>query len=118
MHTLAPIIDKQEGRINWALPAVELERRVRAFDPWPGTFTQLEGKTLKVLRARVAEGAAQGAPGTVRSASGDLEINCGVGVLAVTELQQEGRRRMNARDFLAGRAIPPGTLLGQGGAHV
>jgi methionyl-tRNA formyltransferase len=111
-HTLAPIIDKQDGALDWSKPAVELERRVRAFDPWPGTFTHVDGKLLKVLRARVAEG--QGQPGEVlRAGAEGLVVAAGQGALAIEELQLEGRKRMRAADFLAGFRVAPGTRLGR-----
>lgn len=110
-HTLAPIIDKKDGQLDWQKPALELERRVRAFDPWPGTFTQLDGKLLKVLKAHLGEGS--GAPGTVISAGPEgLIVATGQGALVVDELQLEGRKRMRAAEFLAGRKLPPGHRLG------
>lgn len=111
-HTLAPIIDKQDGKLDFTRSALELERRVRAFDPWPGTFTTLEGKLLKVLAAHLAAGA--GAPGTVLSADGaGLVVACGEGALAIDMLQLEGRKRMGAAEFLAGHRLAPGTVLGR-----
>ena len=112
-HTLAPIIEKEQGRLDWARPAAELERRVRAFDPWPGTFTRLEGKHLKVLRADLVAGKAGAPPGIVIGADAQgLVVACGEGALQVTELQLEGRRRMSAGDFVAGQRLALGTALG------
>lgn len=104
----APLISKEDGRLDFTRPAVELERRLRAFFPWPGTHTQLEGKGLKVLRARVGQGA--GEPGTVLAAGPQgLEVACGTGSLVLTELQPEGKRAMGAQEFLAGRKVVPGS---------
>jgi len=110
-HTLAPIIEKSNGELDFTKPAIELERRVRAFDPWPGTFTRVDGKLLKVLKARVVEGS--GAAATViRAGAEGLVIACGQGALAIDELQLEGRKRMRAADFLAGFKVEMGKQLG------
>ena len=111
-HTLAPIIDKQDGKLDFTRDAVALERRVRAFDPWPGTFTLLEGKLLKVLRAHVGSGS--GSPGTVLAADAHgLVVACGQGALCIDVLQLEGRKRMGAAEFLAGHRLAVGSLLGR-----
>ena len=89
-------------------PAVELERRLRAFTPWPGAFTTLEGKLFKVHRAHVGQG--RGAPGSVVSAGPQgLEVACGEGSLVLLEVQPEGKRAMSAADFLSGRKLSPGS---------
>lgn len=115
--TLAPILRKEEGHLDFARPAIELERRVRAFDPWPGTFTFLApgGKELlKVARARVAprpEGAELAAPGTVIGAR-PLLVACGDGTaLELAEVQPEGKRRMAGADLVSGRRIALGQRL-------
>jgi methionyl-tRNA formyltransferase len=90
---------------------VELERRLRAFTPWPGVATSLGGKRLKVHAARVLK--EQGLPGRVLRAGADgLVVACGDGALSITELQLEGGKRMTAQAFLSGRKIEPGTTLG------
>lgn len=105
---LAPLIEKEDGRLDFTRPAAELERRARAFFPWPGTFTTLGGKMLKVLRARV--GAGKGAPGEVLAAGPDgIEVACGEGSLVLLEVQPEGKRAMSARELLAGRKLEKGT---------
>jgi methionyl-tRNA formyltransferase len=105
---LAPIIAKEEGQLDFSRPAVELERRLRAFTPWPGAFTTFEGKLFKVHRARV--GAGQGAPGSVVSAGPQgLEVACGEGSLVLLEVQPEGKRVMPVADFLSGRKLAPGS---------
>ena len=107
----APLIRKEDGLLDFTLPAVVLERRIRAFHPWPGAYTFLDGARLKLLRARVGKG--EGAPGTVlRSGVVGLEIACGEGSLVGLELQAEGRRALPALDFLAGHPVAPGTKLG------
>ena len=102
--TLAPILTKEHGRLDFTRPAAELSARVRGFTPWPGAFTTLDGKGLKVHRARPAPaGAAAGAPGTARGVDGVLRVGCGEGsALDLLELQPEGKKRMAATDFLNG----------------
>lgn len=101
-HTLAPILEKEHGRLDFARPAAELAARLRGFTPWPGAFTTLDGKVLKVHAAR-AVADSPGAPGEARAAGGGLLVACGGGTaLLVTEVQPEGKRRMPAADFLNG----------------
>lgn len=105
---LAPLIDKEEGRLDFTRPAAQLERRLRAFTPWPGSFTSFGGGLLKVHAAKVAEG--KGAPGELLSAGSDgIVIACGEGALALLEVQPEGKRRMSASEFLSGRKLAPGS---------
>lgn len=111
---MAPMIKKEDGQLDFTRPAVELERRLRAFTPWPGAFTHLGGALLKVHAAKVKDG--QGEPGVVLSAGPDgLEVACGEGSLLCEQLQPEGKRVMSAREFLAGRQVPVGTRLPQRG---
>jgi methionyl-tRNA formyltransferase len=106
---LAPIIDKDQGRLDFTKPAVELERRLRAFTPWPGAFTTLGGKLLKIHKVRAA--GSTGAPGAVLAANVDgIEVACGEGSLVLLELQPEGKRVMSAADFLSGHKLAPGTF--------
>jgi methionyl-tRNA formyltransferase len=105
---LAPLIQKEDGRLDFTRAAVEWVRRVRAFTPWPGTYTTLEGKLLKVHRVRVGEG--RGEPGTVLSASAQgLEVACREGSLVLVEVQPEGKRVMKAGEFLSGHKLAPGS---------
>jgi methionyl-tRNA formyltransferase len=114
-HTLAPIIEKENGRLDWTKSAVELERRIRAFDPWPGTFTRLDGKHLKVLKAQVGPTPRSGtaSPGSVVSSGSEgLVVATGDGLLVLLELQLEGRKRLSAAEFVAGQRTPIGHVLG------
>jgi methionyl-tRNA formyltransferase len=99
--TYAPKLEKSEARIDWKLPALEIDRRVRAFNPWPVAETQFAGETLRVLRAHVAGPAAtEAVPGTLLGLADDgLHVACGASVLAVSELQRAGKRPVSARDF-------------------
>jgi len=105
---LAPLIDKEEGRLDFARDAKVLERRHRGFAPWPGTFTTLQGERLKVHRLVV--GAGKGAPGTVlKSGNEGLEIACAEGSVVLLEVQPEGKRRMPVSEYLAARKLAVGT---------
>jgi methionyl-tRNA formyltransferase len=106
--TYAPKLTRDDARIDWSRDAAVIERQVRAFDPWPGTFTTLHGAILKVLRVALADGT--GAPGTVLD--GGLTVACGAGALRLVRVQLAGRPAMAAEDFLRGRSVPAGTLLG------
>jgi methionyl-tRNA formyltransferase len=101
-HTLAPILEKEHGRLDFSRPAAALAARLRGFAPWPGSFTTLEGKVLKIHAARAVPGDGA-APGTARADGGALRVACGEGsALLVTELQPEGKKRMAAAAFLNG----------------
>ena len=106
--TYAPKLEREHGRLDWTADAADLDRRVRAFDPWPGTFTALDGVVLKVLAAVLADGA--GPPGSVLDNA--LTVACGRGALRLTRVQAPGRAAMDAAAFLRGRAVPAGTVLG------
>lgn len=119
LSTMTGKIEKSSGRIDWTKSAQALSREVRAFTPWPGSFTTLTGKTLKVLKAFVpAEEEAElfqgNAPaGSVVHVSKDaLYVQTGEGIVKIMEVQLEGKKRMNVHDFLLGHAVTEGTLLG------
>ena len=108
-------IKKQDGAIDWKLPAHTLWNRVRAFTPWPGAFTHFaaSGKPflLKIWEAEPAEGA--GLPGEIlRAEKSGLVVACGEGALRIFVLQREGGRRVSAAEFLAGCPLTPGQRLG------
>jgi methionyl-tRNA formyltransferase len=106
--TYAPKLSRDDGRIDWTRDAAAIERQVRAFDPWPGTFSTVDGVVLKVLGAVVEQGS--GPPGTLL---GDrLCVACGQGALRLTRVQLAGRGAMDAEAFLRGHKLPPGTRLG------
>jgi len=88
--------------------AAALDRQVRALNPWPGTFTTLDGATLKVLAAAPEEGSVT--PGTV--IDGALAVATGAGVLRLSRVQAPGRAPLDAAAFLRGRPVPPGSRLG------
>lgn len=112
--TFAPIVRKEEGEIDWSRPAAEIERAVRAFSPWPGAYTTAGDKIFKIHRAAVRPGSAEAVPGTILETDGDeLAIATGDGVLVALEVQLEGRKRLPARDFLAGGGLRGVARLGR-----
>ena len=108
--TLAPILRKEDGRIDWTLPAEEVSRRVRGFDPWPGTWTTLAGRSLKVIEAEAGPDSGSDEPGRVLGVRSDgLRVACGGGTtLIVRKVQPESRRVMEAAAFAAGSHLLPG----------
>lgn len=117
--TYVGVLKKSMGDMDFTRSAEWLERLVRAMNPWPGAYTRLKGRLLKVWGARVlpadqAFGDNEGnVPGTVLASGRDgLYIQTGNGVLVLTELQFEGRKRMMAEEFLRGQMVPAGTVLG------
>jgi methionyl-tRNA formyltransferase len=111
--TYAHKIDKAEARIDWTRSAVEIERQIRAFNPFPGALARLRGDDIKVWRARTASTspvpAGSGSPGAIlRVDDKGIEVACGVGTLRLTELQRAGGKRLSADAFLRGCAVAPG----------
>ena len=102
----APILKKEDGRIDWRDPAKTIECRIRGFDPWPSAYTFLHGRLLKIHRAHVIMGEAKEPPGTVlRVDRGELWVATGQGVLSLEEIQWENRKRLPAAEFLKGARI-------------
>ena len=112
----APKISKEDGRLDWQLPARVLWNRIRAFTPWPGAFTtHQDGDKHKLLKVWVAEvdERESGIPGTVlRADRNGVLVACGRQALSLKELQREGGRRLEAGAFLSGHPIQPGARLG------
>jgi len=110
--TFAPKVDRDVARIAWTRPAQELEWHVRAMDAVPGAWTELDGMPVKLFRPTPTDptGGARPAPGTVVAADAEagLVVATGEGALGVDEVQPPGRRRMTARDWIAGRGIRVG----------
>jgi methionyl-tRNA formyltransferase len=98
--TFAPRIDKSEGHIDWTRSAAEIERMVRAFTPWPGTYTTWNGKQLKILAAMVAHGSAE--PGKVTKPDDHIVIGTGDGLLYPLRVQLEGKGPVTIAEFLRG----------------
>jgi methionyl-tRNA formyltransferase len=101
--TYAPKLKREDGKIDWSEPADAIERKIRAFDPWPGAFmTVLTNGTqkLKIFSAAVVEH--QGKPGELLKSENALIVAAGKGALSLREVQLEGKRRMSATEFLRG----------------
>jgi methionyl-tRNA formyltransferase len=107
--TYAQKVDREEGRLDWRCPALDLERKVRALDPWPGAFFEHDGTSIRVLAASVLPDESGDPPGAVLD--GHLAIACGSGVLRPLRLQRPGRAPLGAAEFLRGYPILPGTIL-------
>jgi methionyl-tRNA formyltransferase len=113
-HTLAPMLKKEDGGLDFAITAQELSARARGVDPWPGPTAVLDGEPIKLFAPRVTAG--QGTPGTVLGVTPQgLLVACGEGAVAFGELQLPGRKRLPAAAVLAGRPIPAGTTLSRPG---
>ena len=116
LATYAHKLNKDEARIDWNRPASELERQIRAFNPWPICHTTLNGETMKVLAANVPYLNHEQAPGTILGASKEgLLVSCGKGALRLTRLQLPGGKALNFSDFFNSRRekFAIGTTLGE-----
>ena len=114
--TYAHKVEKAQAVLDWNLPAALLERKIRAFDPFPGAAGVVQGEQLKLWRAHV-DGERDGtssAPGTVLAVSGSgVAVACGEGVLRLTQLQRAGGKRLQVADFLRGFSLAPGMVFGR-----
>ena len=119
LASLAPLLNKEDGLVNWLHSAVQISCQIRGLDPWPTTYTTLSGKRLRLFSPEVADkslclGCSISEPGIICTANRDgLLITTGDGCLLIKEIQAEGSRRMSVDAFLSGHTIQSGTLLGQ-----
>jgi methionyl-tRNA formyltransferase len=112
--TYAPVLKKEDGLIDWTLPAGQINNRIRGFQPWPGCYTHFRGRLLHVWRARVS-GAVSGEPGSLHPSKTGITVACGEGTaLELVEIQLEGGRRMDAAAFRNGRRVKENEFLGEG----
>jgi methionyl-tRNA formyltransferase len=124
--TLAPILKKEDGRMDFARSAKDLFSRLRGFQPWPGAFTAFKGKTLRVHRAQPVQPVVQLPPGILAVEGTRLFVGCGKDkdkdkdkdkradtALELIEIQLEGKRRMTAQEFINGYRPQSGDRLGQ-----
>ncbi len=107
--TYAAKIDKAEAAIDWRKPAIEIDRQIRGLSPFPGAWTILNGKRLKLLRSVVSDNA--GAPGHVLDDA--LTVACGTGAVRITQLQREGKGVQDAESYLRGQPLAAGAVMGQ-----
>jgi methionyl-tRNA formyltransferase len=110
--TYAAKLKKEEGLIHWDQSATILSNKVRGLTPWPGTYTSLNKKRLRILKVQVSEGSPDDTPGKVaRVTDVGIEVGTGKGRLIITELQPEGKKSMPTKSFLAGHKVERGTLF-------
>lgn len=106
--TPAPMLQKSMGKLDWSANAVALHNLVRGLNPWPGAYTTVGGKLLKLHATRIAE--SEGAPGAITDAKKAI-VACGSGALELVTVQPEGKSRMSGADFLRGARLTDGDLL-------
>jgi len=111
--SLAPILRKEDGRIDFGRPAAEIKNRLRGFQPWPGAYTSFRGKQLVISSARVVANAGTLQPGSLLADNNRLLAGCNGSFLELLEVQPEGKKRMAARDFINGYRPQPGEKLGE-----
>ncbi len=106
--TYAAKIDKSEARLDWTAAAPHIDRQIRGLSPFPGAWTMVAGKRVKMLASRLAQ--ESGAPGTILDG---LIVACGEGAIEITQVQPEGKAPMTAEAYLLGARLAPGTVLGE-----
>jgi methionyl-tRNA formyltransferase len=111
--TYAPMLKKEDGRLDFHMPAISLFNRIRGLNPWPSTYTYYKGTLIKVLQADVYERHNLSEPGTIIEASErGIYVATGDGVLIIKRLQKEGRNPLNVKEFISGTPLKPGEKLG------
>ena len=111
--TKAPMMNKDMGLIDWAQDASQIERMIRAFTPWPASYSMLDSKKVKIFKSDVVESNHNAAAGTVINIEKEsFTVACGSNALKILELQLEGKKRMDTKSFLAGYKLEKGSLLG------
>lgn len=111
--TKAPMMNKDMGLIDWSQDASQIERMIRAFTPWPAGYSTLDSKKVKIFKSDVVESNHNAAAGTVINIEKDsITVACGNNALKILELQLEGKKRMDAKSFLAGYKLTKDSLLG------
>ena len=112
--TLAPILKKEDGLIDWNWPARKIFNRVRGFLPWPGAYTHFRGQMFHIWKSRISAETSSGRPGQLVAEKKRLRVICGDGTtLEPLELQIEGRKRMGVESFLNGQRLDENELLGE-----
>ncbi len=114
LATLAPILTREDARIDWSRTAQEIDQRFRGFQPWPGAFTTLRGKKLIVHAMHIADAITDTIPGTLTLHESTMLVACGANTAVVLdEVQAEGKKRMGAAEFLRGYQLRSGERLGE-----
>jgi methionyl-tRNA formyltransferase len=111
--TYAPPLKKEDGKIDWQRSALDIHNQIRGTLPWPGAFTKVGNKLLKIYKSDLGKGSPKDPPGTVTSVSADgITAATGKGDIRFTEIQLQDRKRMAVSAFVKGNPIPVGTQLG------
>ena len=107
-------LSRSDGEIDWSKSAESIERKIRAFDPWPGTFTYFpDGTLVKIFPPVSIEKNRDGEPGVIISTQSDyITVRCGVGAMSFSSIQPAGRKKMSLSSYMAGKNIEPGAFLG------
>lgn len=112
--TYAPMLKKEDGRLDWTWPAAKIHNRVRGFQPWPGAYCSFRGLMFHLWKTRLTAEQPGGPPGTLHASGRRLLVTCGDGsALELLEVQLEGRKRLSAEAFLMGQRLEPGERLQQ-----
>lgn len=111
--TITKMLTKEDGIIDWSQSAAQIERAVRAFDPWPGSSTTWDGQIVKILDARVAAGNSEAAPGSIIASRSNLLVATGSGILEITQIQPAGKRGMDGATWLRGQQNAAGKRFGE-----
>lgn len=114
LASYAPMISKQDGLLDFDLGAIEIERRIRGFSPWPGCFTYRAGDMVKIWQAETRDSGSKGLAGeVVEVTDSEIAVQTGDGELIITELQLPGKKRMKTEDLLRGNPVEVGEIWGQ-----
>jgi methionyl-tRNA formyltransferase len=113
--TYARLLKKEDGVVDWSLPAQAIHNRVRGLQPWPGAYTTFRGQTLHIWKSRPAPGPCLLGPGRISSVK-PLIVSCGSGALELLDVQLEGRKRISAADFANGQRLAENEDIG--GLHL
>ena len=114
LATYAPMVEKEEGKLDFSKDAFALERLVRGLSPSPGTFTEYSGQRMKVKKAEAMESGPHTLPGEILAADENgIAVACGTNTFLITELQMPGKKPARTADYLRGNTIDTGVILGE-----
>ena len=111
--TMAPLLEKEAGEMDWAQPAVAIVNRIRGLSPWPGAYTFYRDERWRIWKGALIDKTSEEMPGTILHGGREsLPVATGRGLLQILEIQPENGRRMGIREFLAGHSVEAGVVLG------
>ena len=109
---MAPLLKKEDGQIDWTLPAKDIANRVRGLSPWPGAFTSVNGERWTLWRVAIGEEVQGASPGTVTKVTKDrVEVATGSGTIHILDIQPSNSRRMTMAQYLTGHRMTEGISL-------